>query len=55
MKSPVEMTDEELYAEIDKGNDSGIATEDLMAIIRDRQGPRLQMPIEEFMEYIKRL
>jgi len=57
MKSPEEMTDEELYAEIDKGNDSGISTADLVALIRSRHSPSPTGPMsgDEFMAYLDKL
>ena len=39
MKKIEEMTDEELFAELDRDNDSGFQTNDLVKLARSENGP----------------
>ena len=53
MKKTEEMTDEELFAELDKDNDSGLQTSDLVKIVRSVNGPWSgPMTGEEFQAWL---
>jgi hypothetical protein len=53
MKKTEEMTEEELFAELDGDNDSGFQTNDLVKLVRSEDGPWSE-PVsgEEFMKIV---
>jgi hypothetical protein len=56
MKKAEEMTDEELFAELDRDNDSGFQTSDLVKLVRSASGPWSgPMTGEEFEAHLNAL